>query len=102
MSIKNYSTDKEERICINLTESEYGSIKVLLQDLSLRGATVRNDSELLRMVVKYALENREKLDNYLEKRQATINNFSPEEDGFKSEAFAGTFIDRAKRYFSKI
>lgn len=96
MSTKRFSTDKEERISINLTESEFKRIADLQKDLNLRGVKVRNNSEVLRMVVKCALENRKKLNNYLEKRLVTITGFNPEIDGFNSEAFARTFIDPAK------
>lgn len=87
-------SDKEERISINLTKSELNNIEELSKELNLRGIKIKNKSDALRLVIKCALDNREKLDNYLDKKQAAKNHFNPEKDGFKSEAFAGTFIDR--------
>jgi hypothetical protein len=83
----------DEKISINLTESEYDSLEDIIRELNLRGLNIKNRSEALRKVVNCALENPEKLGDYLENKLASKDYFSPEKDGFKSEAFVLTFID---------
>jgi len=85
----------DEKISINLTESEYDSLEEIIKELNLRRLNIKNRSAALRTVVNCALENPEKLADHLEKKLASKDYFSPEKDGFKSEAFAGTFIDLA-------
>jgi hypothetical protein len=96
MYANNKTSDKEEKISINLTEAEYDKLEGLLKELDMRGIKYKYNADVLRIIIKSALENRERLDFYLEKKQAAKDYFHPEEDGFNSEAFAGTFIDRAK------
>lgn len=96
MYAKNSTSDKEEKISINLTETEFEKFEELSRELDIRGIRIKNNSDLLRIVIKSALDNRETLEGYLEKKQAAKEYFNPEEDGFNSEAFAGTFIDKAK------
>ena len=97
MRINSYSVDKEERISINLTDEEFKSFEELFKELKQREIETKNNSDALRMLIKCALENREKLDSYLDKKQAAKNDFNPEINGFSSDAFARTFIDTAKK-----
>jgi len=86
----------EEKISINLEDPEYDSLDNIIQELNLRGLKIKNKSEALRTAASCALENPEKLSSFIEKKLASKNDFSPEKDGFKSEAFVQTFIDLAK------
>jgi len=97
MYAKNSTGDKEEKISINLTKTEFEKFEELPGELDMRGIKLRNNSDLLRIVIKIALENRETLEGYLEIKQAAKEYFNPDEDGFNSEAFAGTFVDNAKK-----